>query len=159
MRARRQGINASAGPSAPAPALADQARLYVVSTPLRRLVIRASSVLAGVQISASTRPCPMLSFRPSSPSFASAPAIAARALEFRILTATRSGETLAARWNEFDLEARVDSSPGAVRRPRGSIAFCCATAPSPSFAKWKLGGPANTCSPASGSDAAFRHGV
>ena len=35
----------------------------------------------------------------------------ALALEFLILTATRSGETLNARWNEFDLEAAIWSIP------------------------------------------------
>ena len=34
-------------------------------------------------------------------------ATAARALEFCILTATRSGETLAARWAEIDVDAKV----------------------------------------------------
>lgn len=35
------------------------------------------------------------------------PAISARALEFAILTAARSGETLGARWDEVDLEKRL----------------------------------------------------
>ncbi|HEY1865182.1 MAG TPA: integrase arm-type DNA-binding domain-containing protein [Roseiarcus sp.] len=39
------------------------------------------------------------------------PATAARALEFAILTATRSGETLAARWEEIDLDAKVWTVP------------------------------------------------
>ena len=39
------------------------------------------------------------------------PATAARALEFCILTATRSGETLAARWEEIDLDAKVWTVP------------------------------------------------
>jgi integrase len=39
------------------------------------------------------------------------PTTAARALEFGILTATRSGETLAARWDEMDLEAHVWTLP------------------------------------------------
>ena len=38
---------------------------------------------------------------------------AALALEFTILTAARSGETLGARWKEFDLEAKVWTIPGA----------------------------------------------
>ena len=38
-------------------------------------------------------------------------AIAALALEFCILTATRSGEVLGARWSEIDLEARVWTVP------------------------------------------------
>lgn len=39
--------------------------------------------------------------------------IAARALEFAILTAARSGEVMGARWVEFDLEARVWTVPAA----------------------------------------------
>jgi integrase len=41
------------------------------------------------------------------------PAIAARALEFCILTAARSGEALAARWDELDLGGRVWTVPPA----------------------------------------------
>lgn len=40
------------------------------------------------------------------------PGTAARALEFCILTATRTGETLGARWSEIDLDAAVWSIPG-----------------------------------------------
>jgi integrase len=39
------------------------------------------------------------------------PATAARALEFAILTATRSGETLAARWEEIDFDGKVWAVP------------------------------------------------
>ena len=39
--------------------------------------------------------------------------IAARALEFAILTAARSGEVFGASWGEFDLEARVWTVPAA----------------------------------------------
>src|SRR5208282_1110656 len=39
------------------------------------------------------------------------PATAARALEFCILTATRSGEALAAHWDEFDLDGKVWTVP------------------------------------------------
>jgi len=41
------------------------------------------------------------------------PAAAARALEFCILTATRSGESLAARWDEMDLDGKVWTVPAA----------------------------------------------
>jgi integrase len=41
------------------------------------------------------------------------PARAARALEFGILTATRSGEALAARWVEIDLDGKVWTIPAA----------------------------------------------
>jgi integrase len=41
------------------------------------------------------------------------PAIAARALEFCILTAARSGEALAARWDEMDLNEKVWTVPAA----------------------------------------------
>src|SRR5204862_2359459 len=36
----------------------------------------------------------------------------AAALEFTILTAARSGETLGAQWSEFDLDAKVWTVPG-----------------------------------------------
>lgn len=45
-------------------------------------------------------------------------AMAARALEFAILTAARTGETLGARWDEIDLEAKVWTVP-AVRMKAG----------------------------------------
>jgi integrase len=41
------------------------------------------------------------------------PAIAAKALEFCILAATRSGETLGARWDEIDFDGRVWRVPAA----------------------------------------------
>jgi integrase len=41
------------------------------------------------------------------------PGTAARALEFCILTATRTGETIGARWSEIDLEAGVWTVPAA----------------------------------------------
>jgi integrase len=41
------------------------------------------------------------------------PATAARALEFCILTATRSGEALAARWDEIDFDAKIWTVPPA----------------------------------------------
>ena len=44
---------------------------------------------------------------------ASRSATAARALEFTILTAARTGETLGATWDEIDLEAKVWSIPAA----------------------------------------------
>ena len=40
------------------------------------------------------------------------PGLAARALEFTILTAARSGEARLARWSEFDLSARLWTIPG-----------------------------------------------
>jgi integrase len=43
---------------------------------------------------------------------------AARALEFCILTAARSGEALAARWDELDLEAKIWTVPPA--RPKAA---------------------------------------
>jgi integrase len=39
--------------------------------------------------------------------------VAARALEFTILTAVRTGETLGARWSEIDLQAKIWSIPAA----------------------------------------------
>lgn len=47
-------------------------------------------------------------------------AMAALALEFTILTAARSGETLGARWSEFDLDAKVWTVP-ANRMKAGRI--------------------------------------
>ncbi len=47
--------------------------------------------------------------------------VTARALEFLILTATRTSETLKARWTEFDLEARVWSIP--ANRMKAGAAF------------------------------------
>lgn len=44
------------------------------------------------------------------------PALAARALEFTILTAARPGETLGATWAEIDLEAALWTAP-AERMP------------------------------------------
>ena len=41
------------------------------------------------------------------------PAKAARALEFLILTAARTGETIGAPWEEFDLEAKLWTIPAA----------------------------------------------
>ena len=38
--------------------------------------------------------------------------VAARALEFAILTAARTGEVIGASWAEFDLEHRLWSVPG-----------------------------------------------
>src|SRR5215207_8696614 len=40
------------------------------------------------------------------------PGMTARALEFTILTAARTGEARFARWGEFDLAARVWTIPG-----------------------------------------------
>ncbi|MBU6157362.1 MAG: tyrosine-type recombinase/integrase, partial [Alphaproteobacteria bacterium] len=40
------------------------------------------------------------------------PAVAARCLEFAILTAARTGETLGARWDEIDITRRVWTIPG-----------------------------------------------
>jgi integrase len=43
---------------------------------------------------------------------------AARALEFLILTATRTSETLNAKWDEFDLQAEVWTIPAARMKAR-----------------------------------------
>ena len=60
--------------------------------------------------------------------------VAARALEFLILTATRTSEALNATWDEFDLEAEVWTIPAArmkarvvPARHRGWRAGSCAT--------------------------------
>ncbi len=46
------------------------------------------------------------------------PAVAARALEFTILTAARTGESLSARWSEFDLAAGVWTVPAERMKAR-----------------------------------------
>ena len=51
-------------------------------------------------------------------SFASGRRVAARALEFVILTATRTSEALNATWDEFDLEAEVWTIPAARMKAR-----------------------------------------
>lgn len=53
-------------------------------------------------------------------------AVAARALEFAILTASRSGEVLGATWNEIDLDKKVlghtgDAHEGRKGTPRAAI--------------------------------------
>ena len=50
-------------------------------------------------------------------------AIAAMALEFCILTATRSGEVLGARWSEIDLESKVWTVPAERMKAAARIAF------------------------------------
>lgn len=47
-----------------------------------------------------------------------APGVAARALEFTILTAARTGEVIAAKWNEFDLEQKVWTIPAERMKAR-----------------------------------------
>jgi len=58
------------------------------------------------------------------------PAIAARALEFCILTATRSGEALAAVGRKWIWTGKSGRSRSSARSPGASIAFPCPTAPS-----------------------------
>jgi integrase len=48
----------------------------------------------------------------------SATAMAARALEFLILTAARSGEVLGARWSEIDLDGGLWSIPASRMKAR-----------------------------------------
>jgi integrase len=45
--------------------------------------------------------------------------IAARALEFTILTAARTGEVLGATWSEFDFQARVWTVPAGRKGGEG----------------------------------------
>jgi integrase len=52
-------------------------------------------------------------------------AIAARALEFLILTASRTGEAIGARWDEIDCAERLWTIPGARMKPAASIASRC----------------------------------
>ena len=53
------------------------------------------------------------------------PAVAARALEFTILTAARSGEALKATWDELDLDQKVWTIPAARMKAGRSIASRC----------------------------------
>jgi hypothetical protein len=62
-------------------------------------------------------------------------AIAARALEFTILTAARTGETIFARWNEIDLRRHVRETPpidaamgGVLREPSSRPSGRCPSA-------------------------------
>ena len=60
------------------------------------------------------------------------PATAARALEFAILTATRSGEALAARWDEIDLDGKVWTVPAERTKAAREHRVRCPTEASPS---------------------------
>ena len=53
------------------------------------------------------QPCRTPRCRPSWPELQERPEIAAKALEFTILTAARTAETLGAQWSEIDFEARL----------------------------------------------------
>ena len=57
------------------------------------------------------RPCPMPSCPLSWRSLRALPGLAARALEFTILTAARTGEARFARWSEIDLRHASGPSP------------------------------------------------
>ena len=48
---------------------------------------------------------------------------APRALDFAILTATRSGEVMGATWDEIDVDAKVWTIPAERTKARRSIAF------------------------------------
>ncbi len=70
-----------------------------------------------------TRRCPIPSSRLSWRSCASVDGVAARALEFTILTAARTGEVLGATWEEIDLAAKVWTIPAERMKAGGSTAF------------------------------------
>ena len=57
------------------------------------------------------------------------PAVAACALEFTVLTAARTGETLGARWGEIDLDAKLWIVPADRMKPGGNIASRCPRPP------------------------------
>ena len=57
------------------------------------------------------RHCPMMTCQPSWPTFRAKQSTAALALELCILTATRSGEVLNAKWSEFDLDKAIWTIP------------------------------------------------
>jgi integrase len=59
--------------------------------------------------------------------------VSARALEFTILTAVRTGETIGARWAEIDLDARLWTIPAGRIKLGANIVFRSPTEPSKSF--------------------------
>jgi integrase len=65
------------------------------------------------------------------------PAIAARALEFAVLTAARTGEVIGATWDEFDLQAGVWTLP-AKRTKAGEVHVVYLSAPALAIAKSML---------------------
>ena len=60
-----------------------------------------------------TRPCPSSRSATSQPSCGTREGIAARALEWTILTAARTGETIGATWDEIDFGAKLWTIPAA----------------------------------------------
>ena len=79
------------------------------------------------------------------------PATAARALEFCILTAARSGEALAARWDEIDFDAKVWTVPARAHEGRARASRPAQRARRrDTCGKWKPDGRATTSFPARG---------
>ena len=75
--------------------------------------------------------------------------VAARALEFTILTAARSGEVLGARWDEIDMRARLWTVPAAPHEgAAASTASRYRRPPWPCWSAWRGCARARSCSPA-----------
>jgi len=69
--------------------------------------------------------------------------VAARALEYAILTAARTGEVIGATWSEIDLEGRLWTIPGVPRKPGGNTVCHCQTRRWRSCAPWARYGRAS----------------
>ena len=90
-------------------------------------ISRISCPSAGSSRAAIMRRCPMRDVPPSSGKLRERDAIAAMALEFCILTATRTSEVLGARWSEVDIKSKVWTIPAARMKAAARIAFRCPT--------------------------------
>ena len=85
------------------------------------------------------RPCPTATFPLSSRIFASGRRRRRARSIIAILTETRSGEVLAACWDELALAGKVWTVPPGGRRRRASIGFPCRIGYWPSCGKWEAG--------------------
>lgn len=73
----------------------------------------------------------------------------ARALEFAILTAARTGEVLSAKWNEIDIDKKLWTIPADRMKAGRSTASPCRMPQSTSCRPWRRCGTARMCSLAS----------
>ena len=82
----------------------------------------------------------------------------ARALEFIILTAARSGEAVGATWDEVDFTSKTWIVPEERMKGGASIAFPCALLHSASLSHCTKTAPVNSCSPVPSPTVPCRHG-
>jgi integrase len=75
--------------------------------------------------------------------------VAARALEFAILTVARTGEVLGAPWAEIDLDGRIWTIPGSRRKPAENVACRSASPRWRSSRRWPRSGWALSSFPVS----------